>query len=190
MDTWELRSSFRGYLSTILWGVAWILVILWAGRYLESLADASMTFGRSPLNDLIWLVTWVTWIVAAAIAVCILHSAVYGPLEVNTFSRRHGGSWVHVQCRTFDFPFSATTTETAFDRIIKVSVHQSSIDRLIGTGSITLSLVVYTNAEVVERTWTIPAVADPFGVRTGLLKHAAEHTGLDVRIRQDPIPAT
>lgn len=179
MNTLEIRSSVRGHVSMIFWAGIWFIILLvlsrWMGGWIPTLDDR---VDRHLLTG----VTWVIYAVMVIITVSTLIATLYGPFRINSFYKNKDGNWHKVTDVVYSFPFSKNTRETVFDRIVQVEVNQSSIDRLLGTGDLILTLVTFTNADVVEKTWTISAIEHPYRHQGEIMSGSPKHDGLDVRL--------
>lgn len=186
MDTLVLRSTYRGYASTYFWSVVWMFVLYGLNRWANHHIEAE-TFSRYDLwYPLIYLGYWLSWVVLGATACTLLYYVVYAPLEVNTFYKEpSGGWWKRLTAVVYDFPFSKSYAETFFDRVTDAKVSQSSIDRILGTGTIHLSTATFTNGEVIEGEWEIPAIEQPFEALATILGALPGHTGVEVRFRNE-----
>ena len=167
-DRIKLQSTLQGFGSTIFWSIVWAVVLLLVASALSSHIDAadlqkawwdqshdeSAFFAGIVMSVLRWAVGF--------IAVCTLYCVFYGVREENVFSRNQEGNWSRVTCTTYGFPFSRDVRELVFDRIIDIAVNQSSIDRLLNTGTVQITMVTFTNADSKQRNWLFPAIKDPF----------------------------
>jgi hypothetical protein len=192
-----LRSTLAGYLSTIFWSIVWAIVFFAANRYLAAmLAEASYAsthrvyfdYNHRPWYADDFLLTCVQigyWAAATVAGIIVLFgvvgTAVYSRLEVNILTANDKGVWDKVEYSAVGFPFSKIAAKLSLNRVIKVTVQQSSIDRLIDTGSLTLTISTFANAEAEESTWTIPAIKAPYKAMNDILAGTAPHEGLEVR---------
>lgn len=80
----------------------------------------------------------------------------------------------------FGFPFEREMTEQKFDRVTGVTVSQGNFDTRLNTGSVTLKLVTFTNAEVLTKEWSIICIDNPQAVATRIIEGLPSHEGLKV----------
>lgn len=186
MDTLVLRSTYKGFVSVYFWCLVWILAVYifqsWVDAHLVHLDEFR------PLYALATMAYWVSYPVMGLIGIILFGHLVYAPLSVYTF-RKDGGWWKHQMTVTYDFPFSKKQSEVFFDRIVDAKVEQASIDRIFGTGSLTLKSITYTNGEVYESEHTINGIDDPYSTLETILRGIPSHTGIEVRWKEDPVVA-
>ena len=87
--------------------------------------------------------------------------------------------------QTFWLPYGAGTTDIQIDKITKVETSQTSIGRLLDTGSVEIHGVVYTAAGSKDVIHTIPYIADPLGAKAKILQMLPERAGLELRLRPE-----
>lgn len=80
----------------------------------------------------------------------------------------------------FGFPFEREMTEQRFDRVTGVTVSQGNFDTRLNTGSVTLKLVTFTNAEVLTKKWSIIHIDNPQAVAARIIEGLPSHEGLKV----------
>lgn len=81
------------------------------------------------------------------------------------------------------FPYGASITDIQIDKITQVDAEQTSIDRMLGTGSVLVQGVVYTAAGSKDVTHTIPYIQDPQAAKTKILEMLLERAGLELKLR-------
>ena len=111
MDTLVIRSTYRGFVSTIFWGIVWIVLLFlfsnWSGSYIDVYDKYDM---RVPLSH---VGVWGPRVIIVGILVNLLYTLIYGPLLVNTFTQNEKKHWFKLSEVTFSFPFSAGITSPA-----------------------------------------------------------------------------
>ena len=184
MKTFEIRSTFLGYVSMIFWGLFWSILIFalnqWMTSYVATVEDA---VDRRFLAFLIWIIS----LVVPITAVCVSYATFYGLFRVTSFHSNIDGNCHKVSKTEYGFPFSKHTSEAIFDRIVRVKVEQSSIGRMLNTGNLTLTLVTFTNADVIEKEWEIPAIKNPYQYQEDIMSQSPKHEGLDVRLKPSSV---
>lgn len=181
MDTFVLRSMYKGCISRYFWCIAWAVTTLFGYRWASAFIQ---TFEYRMDRDFCNVILAVVSIIAAIVTVMVFVNALfYLPRQVNTFHTGENNLWKKVTETSFGFPFGMTVSETYFDRIIRVRVDQSSMfDRIFNTESLYIKMVTFTNGEVVEEERTIPAVESPFESQKKILESLPGHTGIEVRL--------
>lgn len=77
-------------------------------------------------------------------------------------------------------PASRSEEKIKFTRVIKAEVEQTTIDRILRTGTLSIKFIVYKNADS-EGAWhTIPYLEDPYKAKKDVLKGLPRYTGLEV----------
>ena len=201
-DTLTMRSTQQGYVSQYFWACMWSIIIAlvalrvdayildaYASVGAETLADYKSRMrvrsswiivdGGVPLMHIIW---WFCAVLDALIVLVQVWTVIYSARTVNVFHKNTDGKWGKVVETSYTFPASVTRMQQVFDRVTDITVSQSAIDRLLGTGSIKLTLATFANVESEEFEWTVAAVKDPYHWE-GLLS-AALPDGAGLRIKQ------
>jgi hypothetical protein len=70
--------------------------------------------------------------------------------------------------KTFNFPLRAGDEDTRFDRVTKINVQQSSLQKLLGIGSVVLTIIRNENFESKEMFVCIEFLTDPIGKKKQL----------------------
>lgn len=81
------------------------------------------------------------------------------------------------------FPYGTTTGDLKIDKMINVYAKQTSIDRMLGTGSVTVKGVVYTSAGSHSVGRTIPYIINPIEAKNKILELLPEKAGLELKLR-------
>jgi len=135
---------------------------------------------------LLWIVSsGISYIVASIIVLFNFHIFFYRATEVNTIFKDARGHWGKVFCKMYGFPFAKETRQVLFDRIIEIGVEQSSIDRILDTGTLHLKVITFTNAAATEYEWTIPAIENPYEKKEAVEAALLGHEGLNVTFTQE-----
>lgn len=205
MQRITLPATQKGYFSQYFCGLLWLLAFMsaasWCSGYIDYIYKTLGVDSFSKFNDLAfytrnkyWMIStppllhfgmYMSYIVAGIIVLVNLYTAVYSTREINTFSKSEGGCWDKVFSETYDFPFSKTTKQAVFDRITDIAVEQSSVSRILNTGTLRVKMITFTNADSKEKEWSVPAVKNPYGRKTELETALLGHEGLKVRLLQE-----
>lgn len=173
-----LESSQKGFVSQYFWSIIWLCFLgglaLWVSGFKESADDISF--------PLLHICMYILYIIMGIIILCTFHTLLYGSREINTFSQNEEGHCYLLSGVTYGFPFSRNLNQVFFDRIIQVDVRQESISRILDTGSLSITMVTFTNADSKNRSWTIPAIKEPYKRKVEIEKTLMGHEGLRVKI--------
>jgi hypothetical protein len=187
MNTLKLPSTLLGHASTIFWAFVWIMIFLIVGDWLSGIA-----YDRADYSEDTTLFAYIAYCFAVGIAGIILIGAffkvLYGMLEVSTFYKDKEGHWGKLVGTCYGFPFSKSTEEWVFDRIVKVTIEQSSVDRIFGTGTLKITMVIFTNADAEKTKWYIPAIKHVHDAKEQIMAALPNHEG--VRIQMQPADAS
>ena len=201
-DTLTMRSTQQGYASQYFWAIMWSFILAYTALRTEAyILDAYASVGAEtlaeyksnmrvrsswvavdgniPLMHFIW---WFCAILAAIIVLVQAWTVIYSARTVNVFRKNSDGKWGKVVRPSYAFPASVERQQQVFDRVTDITVSQSFIDRLFGTGSIKLKLATFANVESDEIEWIVSAVKDPYHWE-GMLS-AALPDGAGLRIKQ------
>lgn len=204
MEKIVLPSTQEGFVSQYFWSLLWSLLFLWAALwclgYIESIYtildidswDRFRGLSRSKKNDY-WMIypfpflyigMYISYIIAGIIALANLYAFVYSAKEITTFLKSDDDYWDKVFAEAHGFPFSKTTIQTMFDRIVDIEIEQSSIDRILNTGTLRITMIIFTNADSREQEWIIPAIKRPYERKAELETALLGHEGLVVKLLQ------
>ena len=178
MDNIILKSTQKGYFSQYCWTLFW-LAALWI--LADYTTDFRKTIGK---YDIPWphIVLYVSYIIMAIIFVSNLYTFFYESREVNTFFKNKDGLLNKLICESYGFPFSTQRDEITFDIVTQIQISQGSIDRILDTGSITLTMITFTNADSQEYEKTIPAIENPYERKLDLESALSVQEGLKVKV--------
>lgn len=85
----------------------------------------------------------------------------------------------------YSFPFGKTHQERNFDRLLKVRVDQTSLQRWLGTGIVVIEFMVNKNADSEPFEWNLWYISDPYEVARQIKEGLPEYEGLQVKIKKD-----
>lgn len=178
MDPIILKSTQKGYFSKYGQNLFW-LVVLWI--LADYTADFRKTIGR---YDVPWphFIMYVSYIIMAIIFISSLYTFFYKSREVNTFFKNKDGFLNKLVCESYGFPFSIQRDEMTFDKVTQIQIFQGSIDRLVDSGSIIITMVTFTNADSQEYGIIIPAIENPYQRKLDLESALSVQEGLKVKI--------
>lgn len=195
LDMIELKSTFRGLTGAIIARFAWIIGLFVFYRVALNWAYEIMakygvfTFwgyhkyqGRTSTDNdfaIFFLGLFGSIAMAAAILTfCNLIGTLYRGREVNQIYLKDG----RVICTAYLFPFEKVVREIHFNRITQADVYRNNFDRLLGTGTLHLELITYTNADSRRKSWVIPYIVDPESARETIMSAMPDYTGLSVKV--------
>lgn len=202
-DKIVLPSTQRGFMSRYFWSLIWLAIFvglaIWFSSQIESIYAAENVrswkeffrggarWDYDSMHPIPWLHMgmYLSWLIAGIIFLYILCTGLYSARAVNTFHKNAEGYWHKLVCESYGFPFGKKTFQTVFDRVIKIELTQSGIDRLFNTGSLEIEMVTFTNATAETTFQTIPAIKNPYQKRTDLEAALLNHEGLKVKLIQN-----
>jgi len=172
-----LNSTQKGFCSQYLWATIWFIALWvfarWVIKFRESLS----------ICDLPWPQACAYLSVAVMIIIVIgsAHTMIYESREVNTLFKNEEGYWGKILCVKYGFPFSKATSQVIFDRIVSIGIEQGSLDRILNTGSLEITMITFTNANSRKKSWTMPAIKNPYDRKVELEEALMKHEGLRVK---------
>lgn len=173
-----LRSMNKGYISMHLWSCIWSIVFIYIGGRLADIGDATQN------AHVFFFSAAGVYILGTAVAIIFifnLYAAAYGARDVVILSHGNDGFLGKLVITSYGFPFSVNRRQVSFNRIVEIEVDQSSIDRTINMGSLSLKLVTFTNAQAIEESITIYAISNPHGIKSLIEKSLPDHEGLMIK---------
>ncbi len=173
-----LRSMNKGYISMHLWSGIWSIMFVYIAEWLADIGDVTEN------ADVFFFSAAGLYILCAAVAITLilnLHAAAYGARDVVILSHGNDGFLEKLMITSYGFPFSVNKKQVSFNRIVEIEVDQSSIDRTINMGSLSLKLVTFTNAQAIEESITIYAISNPHEMKGLIEKSLPGHEGLLIK---------
>ena len=117
--------------------------------------------------------------ITAGINSCGIISCFYRNKRTDTISKDES----KIVKTEYGFPASKNTEEFRFNRVIDAKVSQGTVQRMLGTGDVTLEVLTYTNADSDKRKWTIPHLENPEKAKEDILKDLPDYEGLEVKVK-------
>lgn len=204
MEKITLPATQKGYFSQYFWGLFWFLMFigtaLWFSGYIDYIYKTlnidslkgfdELSYSTKNKYEMMYpfpflhLGMFVSYFISASIVLVNLYTAIYGAREISTFAKGEDGYWGKLFNETYAFPFSKTTKQVVFDRIIGIEVKQSSVCRILNTGTLAVRMITFTNADSKEEKWSIPAIKKPYERKAEIEAFLLSHEGLKVKLLQ------
>jgi Bacterial PH domain len=186
-----IKSTVRGYLGNIVTTLTISAVLLTIAWYLASYIDGHLVeagigsiweagdvdaFDYNPFPFLAYGLMWLLHVFIALGVFEIFHNTFYDARET-TELQADGKNWSKVSKRKYSFPAARETDTAVINRVTEVTVSESTIDRIFGTGTLQLKLTVFLNATEAQMEWKIPAVENPHEVAEAIRSKSLGHDG-------------
>lgn len=187
-----IKSTVRGYLGDIISNLFEMAVFLAIAMFLNSYVSGQL---NSAGVDSIWelsrvtdisffalvayVIKWLSYLFIAGGLYEIAHNILYDSKETNQLSL-DGDNWSKIEGREYSFPAARKTSTATINRVTKVVVSESTVDRIFGTGTLKLKLTVFLNATETQIGWTIPAIKNPHQVAAAIRSKSRDHDGARV----------
>ncbi len=194
MTNITMKSTLRGFSSSSvnsgLWLLFNILLIALIGMFYIHEYDTYQIASNNNRYHTIPLVHFMGLVVVSVVGIFTIiftfshfsdftHSFIYGPKQIFKIQQ---GEKNTLTIEDWSFPMTRSVEEILFERIIGIEIYQSIIDRWVNSGVLVIQLVIYTNADSVERSIVIDGIENPNEAKKkieGLLSH---QNGFGVRI--------
>jgi len=172
-----LASTNKGYLSTHFWTFIWFVAFWifnsWCEGYIGKIGRYDFPWPQfGYYGSFIWMIL---------AAMYNFYVAIYSARTVNVLQHGADGYLGKIICSGYEVPFSKTVSEKIFNRVIKITVEQESLSRLLNTGNLELEFLTFTNADSKEWSLSIPAIRDPYGRKKEIESSLLNHEGLLIK---------
>lgn len=133
----------------------------------------------SPFPFMAYAFKWIFYLLIMWGVYEIAHNVFYDARQTNRLTA-DGKNWSKIEKRKYTFPAARKTETAVINRVTEVEVSESTIDRILGTGTLRLTLTVFLNATEAQIKWEIPAVAHPHQIAANIRAKSLDHDGARV----------
>ncbi len=192
-------SSRKGFWHSLFWSLVWLAVLgaiaftLYGWAQAQLCPDDGWRSWRGYCSydgeDAYWLYMFLTCVMSGVMGLIVVGTIwglVYGFGDTLAFEMGENGVWHKATKKGYSFPAGAYAIETLFNRVLRVEVDQSTINRLFDVGTVRVHVVTFVNAEIEEHAFCLSSVLHPNELAAAIMWHAGKHEGMDLRIEDKP----
>lgn len=201
-----LKTSLIGIIPSIvnlmIWGIIFLVAIQWLSSTLASTMTAQFNeyiqydghstepweawwtpdFWRHEELYFIGIGRLICWVILGYIAYCTLEVLLYGTSSTIIFHLNDTGSIIKMEDYELKLFYSESSEILPCNRIVSVVSKSSTIDKILGTGTLVITFVTFINSETEEKEWYINGITSPNQYREEIMKASPNHEGMLVQL--------
>lgn len=164
MGTLSIRETFKGLIPSLVlfYGMVAVCII---GATIASGYTHSLDRGTASLAETFhFMLTALAWILGLSALVLFMHKGQEYEIE------KVGKYWGRITTTGFAILGGEETT-LVFDRIVKIKLRDSIIDRYLGTGTLVVTVITYSNTGPVKSKFSLEHIENVRRVKELLMLH-------------------